>query len=158
MLFQKEFITDPISKKHKINRGELLKYLIEETHTAIVSMEEFQIVQNMIAKKLYTCCFIGKIKCPYHNHKYVHVRKPKFQEDNWRCSAKKCEDCILTRGIDHQKLVEATEKILGVIDEDIVLDKIDCIFVSKDDIIEFHLKDGTVAIETYIKERRRCLK
>ena len=36
LLFQKEYVADPISKKSKINRGELPQYWVENTHEAIM--------------------------------------------------------------------------------------------------------------------------
>lgn len=39
MLFQKEYVADPITGKSKINRGELPQYFVENTHEAIIPME-----------------------------------------------------------------------------------------------------------------------
>ena len=36
MLLQKEYVTDPISKKRRKNRGELPQYYVENTHQAII--------------------------------------------------------------------------------------------------------------------------
>ena len=38
LLFQKEYTTDPISKKSRKNRGELPQYWVENTHEAIIPM------------------------------------------------------------------------------------------------------------------------
>lgn len=45
LLFQKEYVVDPISKKSKINRRELPQYWVENTHEAIIPMETYQAVQ-----------------------------------------------------------------------------------------------------------------
>ena len=75
MLFQKEFISDPINKKRKQNRGELPQYWVEDTHEAIIDLETFQYIQDemerrkqlgaLANKSLNISCFTGKIKCPY---------------------------------------------------------------------------------------------
>lgn len=51
LLLQKSFIVDPISKKSKINRGELPKYLVSNNHPAIISREKFNAVQMEIARR-----------------------------------------------------------------------------------------------------------
>ena len=73
LLFQKEYVADPISKKSKINRGELPQYFVENTHEAIIPMEVYQAVQAEKARRralgalanwsINTSCFTSKIKC-----------------------------------------------------------------------------------------------
>ena len=73
LLLQKEFISDPISKQRKKNRGELPQYYVEDTHPAIIDKATFDFVQEEMArrrelgplanKSLNTSCFTGKIKC-----------------------------------------------------------------------------------------------
>lgn len=73
LLFQKEYVVDPITKKSKINRGELPQYWVEDTHEAIIPMETYQAVQVEIARRrelgvfanwsIPTTCFTSKIKC-----------------------------------------------------------------------------------------------
>lgn len=73
-LSPKEFISDPINKKRKQNRGELPQYWVEDTHEAIIDLETFQYIQDEMArrrqlgalanKSLNISCFTGKIKCP----------------------------------------------------------------------------------------------
>lgn len=42
LLLQKTFVEDYLTKKQKINRGELNKYLVENDHESIISMETFE--------------------------------------------------------------------------------------------------------------------
>lgn len=51
MLFQKEYVTDPILKKRKKNRGELPKYYVENTHEPIIDKETFDYVQQEMARR-----------------------------------------------------------------------------------------------------------
>ena len=71
LLLQKEYISDPITKKRKKNRGELPQYFVPDTHEAIIDRETFDYVQSEIARRkefgplankaLNTCCFTGRI-------------------------------------------------------------------------------------------------
>jgi len=46
LLFQKEYVSDPITGKSKINRGELPQYFVEDTHEAIIPIEIYRAVQK----------------------------------------------------------------------------------------------------------------
>lgn len=45
LLLQKEYVVDPITKKRKLNRGELPQYFVENTHEAIIPKETYDKVQ-----------------------------------------------------------------------------------------------------------------
>ena len=45
MLFQKEYCEDPITKHRRKNYGEMPQYFVEDTHEAIIPMDEWQAVQ-----------------------------------------------------------------------------------------------------------------
>lgn len=45
MLLQKVFVDDPITKHRRTNRGELPRYFVENTHTAIISKDIFDKAQ-----------------------------------------------------------------------------------------------------------------
>ena len=51
LLLQKEFISDPISKQRKKNKGQLPQYYVEDTHPAIIDKETFDYVQSEIARR-----------------------------------------------------------------------------------------------------------
>lgn len=51
LLLQKSFIVDPISKKRKINRGELPKYYVSDNHPAIIERFKFNRVQAELARR-----------------------------------------------------------------------------------------------------------
>lgn len=51
LLLQKTFRTDCISKKQKVNRGELPKYLVTDNHPAIIPREKYNLVQMEIARR-----------------------------------------------------------------------------------------------------------
>lgn len=51
MLFQKEYLDSPLTKKRKKNHGELPRYWVEKTHEAIIDKETFDYVQQEMARR-----------------------------------------------------------------------------------------------------------
>jgi len=51
VLYQKTFRTDCISKKTKVNRGEVTRYLISNNHPAIIDRDTFNLVQAELARR-----------------------------------------------------------------------------------------------------------
>lgn len=162
MLLQKEFIDDPITKHRKKNRGELPQYYVEGTHEAIIDMETFQFVQAemkrrrelgaLANKSLNTCCFTGKIKCPFCGVSYMHsTRTDRGYAEFWLCGTTKKRGgrCPVGGSINHQHLRKTCAKVLGLaeFDETVFLEKVDVIFIPARETLEFHLKDGTVITE-----------
>ena len=162
LLLQKEFISDPIEKKRKKNHGELPQYFVENTHEPIIDMETFQYVQDEMArrrelgalanKSLNTCCFTGKIKCPYCCQSYMHSRRTKngHYQEFWNCGSKKKkkqgDGCPVGGTINHKNLVLACAEVLGIddFDDNVFLEKVDYIDVPKRYTLEFHMTDGRV--------------
>ena len=159
MLFQKEFISDPIEKHRRQNRGELPQYYVEDTHEAIIDKETFDYVQSEIARRrelgplankaLNTCCFTGKIKCPYCGYSYVHCttkRKNGTTEDYWKCGVtkKKGGHCPTSGTIIDKKLKEACARALGIpeFDDKVFLEQVDHIEVPARYTITIFMKDG----------------
>ena len=162
MLLQKEYITDPITKHRKKNNGELPKYYVENTHEAIIDMETFRWVQEemerrkklgpLANKSLNTCCFTGKIKCPFCHKSYMHeIRTDRGYVEYWLCGSRKRKGgrCTVGGSINHKHLQETCAKVLGLqeFDESVFLERVDVIYVPKRETLEFHLKDGTVVTE-----------
>ena len=50
-LLQKRFTVDFLTKKSKVNEGEVPQYYIEESHPAIIVPEEFELVQESMSKE-----------------------------------------------------------------------------------------------------------
>lgn len=161
LLLQKEYISDPISKHRRKNKGELPQYFVENTHEAIINMETFQYVQDEMArrrelgalanKSLNVCCFTGKIKCPYCGLSYMHNRRVKngcFQE-YWNCGSKKKkkvgDGCPVGGTISQRSLERACAEVLGLteFDEDEFLARVEHIEVPKRYTLEFFMADGS---------------
>lgn len=159
MLFQKEFISDPIEKRRMKNYGELPQYYVEGTHEAIIDMDTFRYVQDEIArrkelgalanKSLNITCFTGKIKCPYCRISYVHCtshRKDGRTENYWKCGStkKKGGRCPTKGTIVDKKLREACARAMGIpeFDEDKFAELIDHIEVTARYTVVIFMKDG----------------
>lgn len=164
LLLQKEYISDPITKKRRKNHGELPQYLVEGHHQPIIDRETFDFVQAEMArrkelgalanKSLNVTCFTGKLKCPYCGKSLVHnrvARKNRGAEDFWKCGTSKKKDkrCPVKGGIRDDKLREACAGALGLdeFDEQVFLERVDFISVPESYKAEIHMKDGTVVTE-----------
>ena len=97
-LLQKRFTTDFLTKKKKVNEGEVPQYYIEESHEAIISPEEFEEVQSEMArrKKLGrkysgSTIFSAKLVCGdcgnFFGSKVWHSTS-KYRRVIWQCNNK----------------------------------------------------------------------
>ena len=131
LLFQKEYVIDTISKRSKINRGELPQYFVENTHEAIIPMEVYQAVQEEKVRRrelgalanwsINTSCFTSRIKCPLCGKNYR--RSGKRQRKNpdevyyiWICrtkSEKGAKSCP-AKAIPEKALKNACAEVPGV--------------------------------------------
>ena len=167
ILFQKEFISDPINKHRRKNQGELPQYYVENTHEAIIDYDTWRYVQDemerrrklgaLANKSLNVCCFTGKIKCPYCGFSYVHCtshRKNKRIEDYWKCGNTKRKDgrCPTAGTILDKKLREACARALKLpeFDDKTFLEQVDHIEVPKRHEITIFMKDGRIIPEQCI--------
>lgn len=161
LLLQKEFLSDPISKHRKKNRGQLPQYYVEDTHPAIIDKGTFDYVQDEMArrrelgalanKSLNTCCFTGRIKCPYCGQSYMHnKRTDRGYMEFWNCGSKKKKKkgsgCPVGGTINHKNLVRVCTEVLGLeeFSEDAFSERVDHIDVPERYTLEFHMADGSV--------------
>ena len=165
MLFQKEFISDPISKQRKKNRGELPKYYVENTHEPIIDKAVFDYVQAEMAKRrelgalanksLNITCFTGKIKCEHCGISFmrnIRNNRAKMSERgdkvvSWICGSKKKKGCRCpTREIPDHILKRLCSEVLSTeeFDEEVFTEQIDRITVPEHGTLVFYFKDGTI--------------
>jgi len=69
-ILQKSFTADFLTKKKQVNNGEVPKYYVQDSHEAIVTQEEFDLVQaelkerkDMMSSAYSSSVFSGKILC-----------------------------------------------------------------------------------------------
>lgn len=97
-LLQKKFTVDFLTKKQKINEGEVPQYYVENSHPAIISPELFDAVQvelkrrKMPGRRNYTpYCFSGYIYCNECGALYgskVWNSGSKYKSIVWQCNSK----------------------------------------------------------------------
>lgn len=157
MLLQKEYVTDPILKKRKKNRGELPQYYVENTHEPIIDKKTFDYVQQEMArrkelgalanKSLNTTCFTGKIKCGICGRSYMHnLRTDRGFEEFWDCGSHKLKgrNCGAKGSIPHAVLIKECTEALGLdnFDEQAFLDQVEKIVVPEYHVMVFCMKNG----------------
>lgn len=178
LLFQKEYVVDPISKKSRKNRGELPQYFVENTHEAIIPMEVFQAVQTEKARRrelgvfanwsIQTSCFTGKIKCGHCGASFVRNTRrrrlkgvPVEQCDKYTtygCGTqkKKGRSCP-ARDIPEETLKAKCAEILGLVefDEEIFSTQVEKIIVPEHLALEFNMTDGRVIRTEWVSTAKK---
>lgn len=97
-LLQKTYTSDFLTKKKKINMGEIPQYYVKNSHEAIIEPEVFDTVQKLMQKtknkkgrQSCTSIFSSKIKCgdcgEYYGSKVWHSND-KYRRVVWRCNHK----------------------------------------------------------------------
>lgn len=97
-LLQKKFTVDFLTKKQKVNEGEVPQYFVEHSHDAIIDPEEFELVQAEIERrkglgKEYSgsSIFSAKIVCSccdgFFGSKVWHSTS-KYRRVIWQCNHK----------------------------------------------------------------------
>ncbi|MDO4650450.1 MAG: recombinase family protein [Eubacteriales bacterium] len=101
-LLQKSYTTDFLTKKTKLNEGEIPQYYVENNHEAIIEPEIFEMVQREILKrgkgKKYhngVHLFSTKLKCgccgSWYGSKVWHSNS-KYRKVIWQCNHKFSND------------------------------------------------------------------
>jgi DNA invertase Pin-like site-specific DNA recombinase len=102
-LLQKKFTVDFLTKKVKVNEGEVPQYYIEESHEAIIEPEEFELVQaeyerrKALGKQYHSkSLFAARIVCAdcggYFGSKVWHSNS-KYRKTVWHCNQRKEKKC-----------------------------------------------------------------
>lgn len=126
-MLQKSFTVDFLTKKKKINEGEIPQYYVENSHPAIITPEVFDLVQQEIKKRKNTkgyktgrSCFSSKIVCgkcgSFYGSKVWHSNS-KYRRVIWQCNSKfkndeKCSTPHIYEDKLKQAFVEAFNSIL----------------------------------------------
>jgi site-specific DNA recombinase len=131
-MLQKTFTVDFLTKKKKINEGEIPQYYVENSHPAIVSPEVFDLVQHEFKKrknvkgyKTGSSCFSGKIICGqcggFYGSKVWHSTS-KYRRTIWQCNhkfknEKKCQTPHLYEDAIKQAFLDAFNSLFDNKDE-----------------------------------------
>lgn len=94
-VLQKKFIVDFLSKKMKVNEGEVPQYIVDQSHPAIIDPEEWQKVQNEMAVRKAKgkhhnslSPFSAKIVCGEFYGSKVWHSTDKYRRVIWQCNGK----------------------------------------------------------------------
>ena len=97
-LLQKTYCTDFLTKKMKVNEGEVPQYYVQDSHPAIVDADVFDLVQIELARRKSlkgqysgNGCFASRIVCGdcghFYGSKVWHSNDP-YRKVIWRCNHK----------------------------------------------------------------------
>ena len=127
-LLQKSYTVDFLTKKTKVNEGEIPQYYVEDNHEAIIDPEVFEMVQREMAKrgkgKKYHSgvhAFSTKIKCgecgSWYGSKVWHSNS-KYRKTIWQCNHKfdndkRCSTPHLTDEDIQNAFLSAANKLLA---------------------------------------------
>jgi DNA invertase Pin-like site-specific DNA recombinase len=127
-LLQKQFTTDFLTKKRKINEGEIPQYYVEHSHEAIIQPDEFDLVQAEFLRrkslgKQYNSksIFAARIVCGdcgnFYGSKVWHSTS-KYRRIIWQCNHKfnggeRCVTPHLYEEIIKQKFLVAYNQMLS---------------------------------------------
>lgn len=127
-LLQKSYTVDYLTKKTKINEGEIPQYYVEGDHEAIIPPETFDMVQREMenrgkGKKYHSGIhlFSSKIRCgqcgSFYGSKVWHSND-KYRKVIWRCNhkydgGKKCSTPALTDDDVKATFLSAANKLLA---------------------------------------------
>ena len=131
-LLQKSYTVDFLTKKKKLNEGEIPQYYVENNHEAIIDPEVFDMVQIELEKRQIektrhsgVHIFSSKIKCGecynWYGSKVWHSNS-KYRRTVWQCNhkysdEKKCTTPHLDEETIKELFINAANKLLEEKDE-----------------------------------------
>lgn len=163
MLLGKVYSPTPMSRNTKPNKGQLPKYFVENSHEALITMEQFDAVQEerekrkigkSMRKSRAERTFLNGILMDENGRKFSVGSRKNFNGDHaWRINYNG-QDRPDAKVFDSD-LRNLCCEILGMenFEEEIVTDKIDSI-VFKDNYLTFNFKSGESKTVPYIYKRK----
>ena len=144
------------SKKRELNKGELRKYVIENDHEAIIDIDTFNKVQELIKSRRSKPAkeskdndiFKGLVRCSVCGACFQRKKRYGYDLYDWMCwnylYATKGERCKTVR-IPESILIEKAKEALEIeeVTKEIVKEKLKSIVAYPDRVLEFVFNDGT---------------
>ena len=165
LLLQTTFKNNNIEKKRMINKGELNKYLVEDTHEVIISLETWNKVQEEFKRRdaaikhqsdkpkslfsgMLTCSHCGKHynrKVNQYGSYYICPTFSLYGKAN--CPSKQVRE---------EPLIEITKSVLNVteLNREMLQSKIRTIEVHDGNLLVYKLSDGTEVSKTWSYKSR----
>ncbi len=145
-ILQKTYTPNFLTKKRKVNHGEVPKYYVENNHEGIITVEQFDLVQQRLkqtggrkARYYSTGIFSGKVKCgdcgSFYGSKVWHSND-KYRTTIWQCNQKfKAEKKCSTRHVREEELkaiyLKAVNKLIE--NKDAVIAQVEKILLADGD-------------------------
>lgn len=167
LLLQKTFRENHITKKTRVNRGELPKYHAEDTHEAIIDIDTFVAVQNEMARRLKGFEHKSQVQKTYpFTHKMVcgccgayYRRKTTKTRVVWICATfnqKGKALCPQSKQLPEETLIALCNDVLSLVEfnEQIFINKVSQIRILDNNRVQFLLSNGKTEERTW-KDRSR---
>ena len=160
VLLQKTFCTDFLTKKMKVNEGEVPQYYVENSHPAIVSDEVYEEVQLELERRRKLGrqhnsqhCFSGRIYCGCCGSVYgskVWHSNDKYRRTVWQCNARfvkgtGCQTPHLSEPMIEQKFLAAFNQLLT--QKDFIADDMQVILQHLSDTAELDAEKEALQVE-----------
>ena len=167
LLLQRKFTVDHLSKKQKLNHGELPMYLIEDAHEAIVTRDTFEAVQNELHRRgnigtvteSVGVVFRKKIECAVCGKRFCHTSNGKGAAKHraWSCGGRDKRtgvNCVNLQ-IPEPTLMIAASEALGIheFDSDIFSDRVEKIMAHEGRRLTFIFKDGSETVVAWTRRK-----
>lgn len=167
LLLQKTYNENYLTKKTKINRGELDRFFVENNHEAIITRDEYYAALEIRRKrveyfkldnfKVHTYPLTGFVRCGNCGKNYNH-KKTRYTE-KWSCTTyqnfgkTECD----AKSVPDAELAKITLEVLKIkeLDRDLIEGKLEFIEVLKNNKLLYHLKDGKTVERTWNDISRR---
>ena len=160
LLLQKTFVSDHLSKKKRINRGELPKYYVSEIYPAIISRDVFEYSRQL--SELNTVRFTPVNTCAHEMLSGLLIcarcgkpykRKVAHERAAWNCGTfmRKGKAYCHGKQIPEDMLLELTDDVLGKRS----FEDIQQILVPEPNHLRYIFKDGAVIERSWQDKSRR---
>ena len=166
-LLQKKFTVDFLTKKQKVNEGEVPQYYVENSHPAIVSDEVYEEVQLELERRRKQGrqhnsqhCFSGRIYCGCCGSVYgskVWHSNDKYRRTVWQCNARfvkgtGCQAPHLSEPMIEQKFLAAFNQLLT--QRDFIADDMQAIIRQLTNTTELDAEKESLQVEMGIVSER----
>ena len=163
LMLQKTFSENHLTKKKRYNKGEIPMYHIQDSHEAIIPLEQFNAVQEEISRRAEKHSrphqnkgkypFSGILVCGECGKHYL--RKNTATGAVWICTiySSKGKAACPSKRIPENTLIATTMEVAGNLDA--LRSKITAVKVEKDNTLVFCFKDGTETVKRW-QDRSRA--
>ena len=172
-LLQKCFTTDFLTKKKKVNEGEVPQYYVEHSHEAIIPPNEWEDVQTEIQRRKRigrkysgNGIFASRIVCAecgsFFGAKVWHSNNEKYRKTIWRCNHKfdgehRCQTPFVEETTLKDKFVTAFNTLWDTRAEIIENLRFAQMLLTDSTAIDTELEKLTAELEIIVELTRKCI-